>query len=130
MPEPAPGDEVPEFEARDEDGLFAVLRHAQRLILRYPVAAQAAFAAVVAEGRAYALTPEGSALRERLAGSDLVRRGRVVWEVGTLNVLEEQPTTVLPSKVMEALAKAATVTELEPMLTRLFRLHPDRDDES
>lgn len=118
-------DDVPEFEARDEDGLFAALRQAQRLIVRYPVAAQSAFAAVVAEGRAFAATPEGAALRERLAGSDLVRRGRVVWEVGTLNVLEEQPTTMMPSKVMEALAKAATVPDLEPMLTRLFRLHPD-----
>jgi hypothetical protein len=118
-------DEGPEFEVREEDGLFAVLRHAQRLILRYPVAAQALFAAAVAEGRAYALTPEGAALRQRLAGSDLIRRGRVVWEVGTLNVLEEEPSTALPSKVMDALAKAATVPDLEPMLTRLFRQRPD-----
>ncbi|MDB4932436.1 MAG: hypothetical protein JWM10_4920 [Myxococcaceae bacterium] len=115
----------PEFEVRDEDGLFAVLREAQRLIVRYPVAAQAAFSAVVAEGRAYAATAEGAALRRRLAGSELVRRGRVVWEVGTLNVLEEDAPTALPSKVMDALAKAATVPDLEPMLTRLFGLRPD-----
>jgi hypothetical protein len=114
-----------EFEVRDEDGLFAVLREAQRLIVRYPVAAQAAFAAVVAEGRAYAATSEGAALRRRLVGSELVRRGRVVWEVGTLNVLEEEPATALPSKLMDALAKAATVPDLEPMLTRLFGLGPD-----
>lgn len=120
-------DEGPEFEVREEDGLLFALRQAQRLILRYPVAAQALFAAAVAEGRAYAETPEGAALRERLKGSDLIRRGRVVWEVGTLNVLEEEPSTVLPSKVMDALARAASVPDLEPMLTRLFRVNPGDD---
>jgi hypothetical protein len=120
-------DEGPVFEVREEDGLFAALRQAQRLIVRYPVAAQALFAAAVAEGRAYAQTPEGAALRERLKGSELIRRGRVVWEVGTLNVLEEEPTTLLPSKVMDALARAASVPDLEPMLTRLFRVHPGDD---
>lgn len=121
----AADDDAPEFDAGPEDGLMAVLRHAQRLILRYPIAAQALFSAAVEEGRDYAKTAEGAALRQRLAGSDLVRRGRVVWEVGTLNVLEEETTTVIPSKVMDALAKAATIPDLEPMLTRLFRLHPD-----
>lgn len=120
-------DEGPEFEVREEDALLSALRQAQRLILRYPVAAQALFAAAVAEGRAYAETPEGAALRERLKGSELIRRGRVVWEVGTLNVLEEEPATVLPSKVMDALAKAASVPDLEPMLTRLFRVHRGDD---
>ncbi|MBK6535664.1 MAG: hypothetical protein IPF99_40885 [Deltaproteobacteria bacterium] len=120
-------DEGPVFEAREEDGLFAALRQAQALIVRYPVAAQALFAAAVAEGRAYSATPEGTALRERLKGSELIRRGRVVWEVGTLNVLEEEPTTILPSKVMDALARAATVPDLEPMLTRLFGVHPGDD---
>ncbi len=120
-------DEGPVFEVREEDGLLAALRQAQRLIVRYPVAAQALFAAAVAEGRAYAATPEGAALRERLKGSELIRRGRVVWEVGTLNVLEEEPATLLPSKVMDALARAASVPDLEPMLTRLFRVHPGDD---
>ncbi len=120
-------DEVIEFEVHEEDGLFAALRQAQQLILRYPVSAQALFAAMVSEGRAFAETPDGAALRDRLAGSELIRRGRVVWEVGTLNVLEEKPTTALPSRLMDALAKAATVPDLEPMLTRLFRLHPDDD---
>ncbi len=121
----AAGDDVPEFDVHEEDGLFAALRQAQQLILRYPVSAQALFASVVAEGRAFAETPDGAALRDRLAGSELIRRGRVVWEVGTLNVLEEEPATALPSKLMDALAKAATVPDLEPMLTRLFRLHDD-----
>jgi len=120
-------DEGPELEVREEDALLSALRQAQRLILRYPVAAQALFAAAVAEGRAYGETPEGAALRERLKGSELIRRGRVVWEVGTLNVLEEEPATVLPSKVMDALAKAATVPDLEPMLTRLFRVRRGDD---
>jgi hypothetical protein len=120
-------DDGPEFAVREEDALFAALRKAQQLLLRYPIAAQALFAAAVAEGRAYATTPEGAALRRRLVGSELVRRGRVVWEVGTLNVLEEEPSSAMPSKLMDALAKAATVPELEPMLTRLFRVPPDGD---
>jgi plasmid stabilization system protein ParE len=103
-----------------EDELTRALREAQWLLLEHPVAAQALFRAFVAEGRAFGETAEGRRLREELRGSELIRRGRVVWEVSTLNLLEEDEETVLPSKLLDAIVFAASTRELEPMLSRLF----------
>lgn len=112
-----------------DDELAALLRSAQRLLIRYPAAAQAVFRAFVAEGRAFAATPEGSRLREELAGSELVRRGRVVWEVGTLNLLEEHADTVLPGKLLDAVVQLAGTAELEPLLSRIFESRWERADD-
>jgi hypothetical protein len=103
-----------------EDELSTVLREAQMLLLQYPAAAQGIFRSFVAEGRAFGNTAEGRRWRDQLANSDLIRRGRVVWEVGTLNLLEEDGETVLPSKLLDAVVQAAGVDALEPFLSRLF----------
>jgi hypothetical protein len=112
-----------------EDDLSAVLRQAQLLLIKYPVAAQALFQAFVAEGRAFAKTPEGQRWREELAGSELVRRGRVVWEVGTLNLLEEDAEGALPSKLLDAMVQTTGVEGLEPLLSRLFESTWERTDD-
>ncbi|WP_437932972.1 hypothetical protein [Sorangium sp. So ce341] len=111
-----------------EDELAVVLQTAQQLLLRYPAAAQALFRAFAAEGRAFSQTPEGRRWREELSGSELIRRGRVVWEVGTLNLLEEDADTVLPSKLLDAIVHTAGVDALEPLLSRLFESAWERDD--
>ncbi|WP_437805113.1 hypothetical protein [Sorangium sp. So ce1078] len=111
-----------------EDELTVVLRTAQQLLLRYPAAAQALFRAFVAEGRVFAQTPEGRRWREELSNSELIRRGRVVWEVGTLNLLEEDADTLLPSKLLDAIVYTAGVDALEPLLSRLFESAWERDD--
>ena len=116
---------LPRFKVRaEEDELLGVLRSAQAALLEHPVAAQALFRALVAEGRRYARTPEGARWREALRGSELVQRARVVWEVGTLNVLEEDPEVVVPSRVLDAIARAAARDDLEPLLSRLFGWGP------
>ena len=122
---PAPDDDAPLFELRADDALHEPLRRAQQLLLEHPAAAQRIFSALVAEGRAYVETPEGAALAERLAGSELIRRGRVVWEVTTLNLLEEAPPSVLPTRLLDVFAHATAVKALEPFLARLFGLSDD-----
>src|SRR5580704_13030669 len=54
-----PGEDADEGPARSApDGeLGAILRRAQLLLLKHPVAAQAAYAALIAEGRRFAATP-------------------------------------------------------------------------
>ena len=112
---------APRVVVRDpEDDLSTLLREAQLLVIEHPVAAQALFRAFVAEGRAFAETAEGRRWRDELAGSELIRRGRVVWEAGTLNLLEEDAETVLPSKLLDAVVHTAGVEALEPLLSRLF----------
>jgi hypothetical protein len=96
-----------------------LLRRMQALLLQHPLAAQAAFSALLAEGRRFAATSEGAVWKEALAGSDLVRNGRLLWDVLSLNLLEEEPSTVVPSSYLEALFRAASSSNLEALMRRL-----------
>jgi len=100
--------------------LISVLRTLQEAILVHPVAAQTVFYALVREGRAFAETPEGAALREQLAHSEMVIRGRVLWDALTVRALEDDPDTVLPTAMVEAMVKAATSPGMEHMLEDVF----------
>jgi hypothetical protein len=99
-----------------DDELSRALYDVQRLVLKHPIAAQAAFRALVAEGRQFAQTEEGVAWKRRLVGSELIRRSRPVWEVATQNMLEESAPRMLPSQYVESLCYAASVVALEPAL--------------
>ena len=105
--------------ARDDDP-FRLLQQGHLLLLKYPAAAQAAFRALVAEGRRFARTPEGRRWKERLASSTLVRRGHMLWEGSALDVLEERTDTVLPSALLDAIVGAIGSAELPELLARLF----------
>ncbi|MBL8603307.1 MAG: hypothetical protein JNK72_15390 [Myxococcales bacterium] len=123
-------DEVPLFEVgapAPEDAIASALRSLQRGLIAHPVVAQKLFRALVAEGRAYAQTAEGARLREEIAESALLRRGRVVWEVTTLNIFEEHPEGVIPSRLLDAFAKSTALSALEPFLARLFNLETAHD---
>jgi hypothetical protein len=85
--------------------------------LLHPMAAQAAFSALVAQGRRFATTPEGQQLASALSASPLLAKLRRVWEATTLNMLEEQPTTVLPNMYVEAIFRAARSANLEDLLS-------------
>lgn len=98
----------------------ALLRQWQRLIVRYPFAAQALYAALLAEGRRYAVTSEGERWAQRLRHSDVVRRARAVWEATSLNVLEDDDDTLVPSKLLEALVRASSRENIEQSLRSLF----------
>lgn len=96
-----------------------LLRRLQGLLLQHPLAAQSAFSALMAEGRRFAATPEGAAWKAALAGSELVRNGRLLWDVLSLNLLEEEASTVVPSAYLEALFRAASSSDLEALMLRL-----------
>jgi len=100
-----------------EDELARVIWQAHIVLLKHPVAARAAFRAVAAEGRRFAETEEGARWKHRLAGSDLVRRGRSVWELATLGMVDETPA-VLPTQFVDMLCYAAGLADLEPALAR------------
>lgn len=103
-----------------DDEAGRLLLALQRAMLKHPVASQALFAALVAEGRAFAGTAEGQAWRRRLAASPLIRRGRMVWDETSLRLLEDDPATVIPSAFVDAFVHAALMDGLEPFLSRLF----------
>lgn len=106
-----------------QDELSRVLYELRWLIVKHPIAARAAYRALSAEGRRYASTPEGAAWRARLEGSELVRRGRSIFELGTLGMLEGDDHATLPTELIDAFARAAGRRDLETALAQ--RLEPD-----
>jgi plasmid stabilization system protein ParE len=95
-----------------------MLRELSSTVLRHPVAAQAFVAALVAEGRRFARTPEGQRWRASLRGSELVRGGQAIWEGTALSFLAEDPSVVLPSRFVEAVVQAASQGDLHDLLMR------------
>src|SRR5882672_1988556 len=95
---------LPAVELHDfDDRAVRVLRALQLALLKHPMAGQAAFNALIAEGRAFGRTAEGRALRAKLERSELVHRARLVFDFATLSMLEESPPDVLPSAYVDVL---------------------------
>lgn len=111
---PAIGSEEPDGEA------FEAVRTFHEVLLRYPLAAQAAFSALVAEGKAYADTPEGHDLLRRISRSKKAARLRIIWEVLTMSGMTEKPEGALPGVFLDKLARTLTVEGIEPLIARLF----------
>ena len=87
-------------------------------------AAQAAYRALVAEGRRYAETDEGRAWRARLDASETLRRLRPLWEAGTLNVLDGAEGSAIPSAFIELVAQALSRADLEAFTAALTAAPP------
>jgi hypothetical protein len=104
----------------EEGELLQLLRRLQVVVLEHPLAAQAAFSALVAEGRRFAATPEGAEWKAALAGSEWIRSGRRLWEALSLNILEEEVSTVVPSTYLEAVFRATSSPELESLVQGLW----------
>lgn len=114
--------EVPlvRFSEEPDDDLLRALEGLQDLLLRHPVAAQAAFAALAAEGRRFATTREGEEWQKRLQGSELLSRLRLVWDSLGMATFVEKPTEALPSFFIDGVIQAARENDLELLLTRVF----------
>lgn len=96
------------------------LRQLRDVILRHPIAVQAAFAALVAEGRRFAETPDGNAWRERLGESDLLDRVDVLWRSLGMNAFVERQSETLPSFFLDSAMRGAARGGLEPLLSAIF----------
>ncbi len=121
---PAPAPEPPEASEAESLGekareLLGLLERARGFMLRHPIASQAIFSALVAEGRRFATTDQGAAWAEQLAASPAMTRGRELWEATSLNLLVADDQTVLPSTWVEALLRSVELPELEQLLERL-----------
>ena len=94
------------------------IRQLTRAIVKHPIAAQAAYHALVREGRAFAQTDEGRRIRAQLAGSELVARLRTAWELVTFGMLrDETPPGAIPSVLIEALVQAVLRDRFEARLS-------------
>ena len=105
-----------------DDELASVVDAVNRLVLEHPVAAQAAFAALVAEGRRFAATPEGRAWKDRLLGSRLVREGTLLWEGTGLTFLAEDDDRPLPSSFLDGMFEMILLGDVANRLARVLDL--------
>lgn len=96
-------DGLPCIEIDESAAIPELLLQLQRAALKHPFAAQALFCALVAEGEAFARTPEGQDWRDRLSGSQLLHRARVTFDLPGFAMLSRQKETPLPSNYVDAL---------------------------
>lgn len=103
---------------RAPDDLGTLLGEFSAMVRRHPVAMQAVCHALVAEGRRFVKTPEGRAWEARLAGSELIRRGRMLWEASELDLLDDRGDARLPTAFVDALVGVLTSTDFVKRLRR------------
>lgn len=115
MAEPGPDQPPP---GSQDPVIDAAIRQLARAIVKHPLAAQAAYSALVREGRAFAATDEGRRIRARLARSELASRLATAWQLVTFGMLEaEAGPGAIPSVLVEALVQAVFRSRFEARLS-------------
>ncbi len=122
LPPLTPQTASPRRGAEDDEHarLAALLRALQLALLRHPLAARAAIAGLVAEGRRFAETAEGAELGRALEGSELLAHARLVWKIASLGSFDEDAPEILPSAYLEGLLLTAASGDPDAVLDRLF----------
>ena len=113
-------DTLPRLVITEENEILSrLLLEGQHVLLRYPQAARALIGAFVAEGRQFAESPEGKVWQSRLAQSDLVRRGRFIWDAYSIDALLDNESGQLPSAWLDVILAAVSNPDLEGILANL-----------
>lgn len=113
-------DRLPRLVLTDENETISrLLLEGQHVLVRYPQAARALIAAFVAEGRAFAATPEGRVWMEKLAASELVHRGRFIWDAYCLDAVLDSDAGRMPSAWLDVILASVTNPDLETILSNL-----------
>lgn len=105
---------------QEPDLLSRLLIELQHLLVRYPQAARALIGAFVAEGRQFAGTSQGQIWKAQLADTQLVRRGRFIWDSYSLDALLDSEPGRLPSAWLDVILAAVANPNLESILANLI----------
>ena len=97
-----------------------LLARFERLLAKYPVAAQAAFSALVAEGRAFARTEDGARYDAALRASRALSKPWLIFERVSSRMLLDREGLVLPSAYIDAFFQGAELRSLAPLFARMF----------
>ena len=110
-------DGIPRIVLKDKaEPLTNLLLEGQRLLVRYPQASRTIVQAFMAEGRRFAETEEGQEWQAALAKSNLIRRGRHIWDAYSLDALLENESNRLPSAWLDIITAAVSNPDLETIL--------------
>lgn len=111
---------IPRLILKDKnETLTNLLLEGQRLLVRYPQASRAIVQAFMAEGRRFSETEEGQEWQAALAKSNLIRRGRHIWDAYSLDALLENESNRLPSAWLDIITAAVSNPDLETILSTL-----------
>lgn len=113
-------DGLPTVTLQTVDQSVDIIKQFQAIILKHPVASKAAFAALMAEGRAYARTPEGAQLLGKIERSELLHRARMLLDLPGLSALEDDRVTALPSTLLDTIFMMASNSENNEYIAALF----------
>jgi len=111
---------VVRFTSPTDSDATQALEGVQQALLQHPIAAQAAFSWLAAEGRRFAQTPEGAAWKERLASSELLPQLRLVWDSLGMTAFHEGTSEILPTFFVEGIVSAASAENIEALLTQVL----------
>ena len=115
---------LPRLVLHDDDPLARRLHDGQRLLALSPELVRAIARACVVEGRHFAQTPEGARWKETLSHSELMRRGRFIWQACGLDALLEGEPELAPSEGLESFVAQLASADLEAIL-RAFATEGD-----
>jgi hypothetical protein len=111
---------VTEAPAGDRETIAVLLERISRLVAENRQLVSTIAGAFIAEGRAFAETPEGRRCRAAIESSELLPRARFVWEAFGLREARPSPDTPLPSQWIGALVAASASPKLELVLSALL----------
>ncbi len=113
-------DALPRLILQDNDSLISVLRFIQRLLVQNPQAVGTIVQAVVAEGYRFAESPDGQRWKGLLTRSELMQRGRLIWDSYGFGSLMETTPALVPSDWLELIVSGLMNADLETVLTQLI----------
>ena len=113
-------DALPRLILQDYGSLISVLRFIQRLLVQNPQAVGAIVQAVVAEGYRFAESPDGQRWKGLLTRSELMQRGRLIWDSFGFGSLMDAGPTFVPSDWLELIVDGLMNADLETILTLLI----------
>ena len=112
---------IPTVELQNfDEATLKTLQSLQRMLLKHPVAFQAAFSALVAEGRKFGQTPEGKTLKRKLEGSRIISQLQYIFDITSFSLLERDPPDLLPSSYFDTLFMLSASDRSDDLLDRLF----------
>lgn len=113
--------QMPRLVLREDDLLSRLLRDLRLLLMRNPESARMLTQFLVAEGRRFASTPAGERWQQSLAQSELVSRGRMIWQAYGLDSLLDVEPVLTPSDWIRLIATELANADLEATLSKLMR---------
>ena len=111
---------IPRLVIKDNDLFIKLLHDCQRFLIENPKAARTIARALVAEGRQFAQTDEGQRWKAIATGSELVKRGRIVWQAYGLDTMASEEPALTPSEWLDLVMDILTHADLEAILSTLM----------